>query len=76
MEGASIRERHDNGTYEAHQDLTNAEGVFHFSDISGGLGGCPPVQLHISKEGYVPFDRVFDTGSRGDTVRLARERAF
>ena len=76
VEGASIRERHDNRTYEAHQDLTNAEGLFEFSDLSGGLRRCPPVQLHVAKAGYVPLDRVCDAGTRGDTVRLRRDRAF
>ena len=74
--GASIRERHDNGTYEEHQDLTNAQGLFEFSDISGGFRRCPPVQLHVAKEGYVPLDREFDAGTRSDTVRLRREQAF
>jgi hypothetical protein len=74
--GVSIRERHDNGTYEDHQDLTDAQGLFEFSDISGGIRRCPPVQLHLSREGYVPIDREFGAGTHRDTVLLKRERAF
>lgn len=73
---ASIRERHSDGTYEGHEDLTDVQGRFAFSDISGGLGKCPPVQLHISKEGYVPIDREFDPGVQGDTVRLSRQSRY
>jgi hypothetical protein len=76
IEGASIRERNDNGTYEDHQDLTNGQGVFDFADISGGLRGCPPVQLHIARQGYVPVDREFQAGARGDTVLLEPESRF
>ncbi len=76
LAGVVIRERHSNGTYENERDLTDAQGLFEFEDISGGLRGCPPVQLHLSKEGYVPIDREFDAGTHGDTVLLKRESAY
>ncbi len=73
IEGARICERHGDGRYEDEYWLTNDSGRFGFSDISGGLRGCPPVELHISKDGYVPVDHEFASGSRGDTVRLRAE---
>lgn len=70
--GARVRERHGDGNYEDEYFLTNDSGSFEFSDISGGVR-CPPVQLHISKDGYVPVDREFEPGSVGDTVFLRAE---
>lgn len=71
--GARVRERHGNGHYEDEYLVTENSGRFEFKDISGGFRRCPPVQLHISKDGYVPKDREFEAGSGGDTVFLRAE---
>lgn len=72
IEGARVRERHGDGQYEDEYFLTNDSGLFEFDDISGGFR-CPPVQLHISKDGYIPVDRDFGSSSHGDTVLLRAE---
>lgn len=72
IEGARVRERSGGGEYEYEYFLTNDSGLFEFTDISGGFR-CPPVQLHISKDGYVPVDRDFASSSHGDTVFLRAE---
>lgn len=72
IRGARVRERHEDGLYEDEYFLTNDSGRFEFNDVSGGLK-CPPVNLHISKDGYVPVDREFEPSSRGDTVFLRAE---
>ena len=69
VKGARVRERYGDGEYEGWYDLTSDSGRFEFTDISGGFR-CPPVQLHISKDGYVPVDREFEPGSWRDTVLL------
>ena len=69
---AKVRERHGDGEYEDQYVLTSDSGRFEFSDVSGGLK-CPPVQLHISCDGYVPLDREFEPGSWRDTVYLRAE---
>lgn len=72
IEGARVRERHGDGRYEDECFLTNDSGRFEFNDISGGLK-CPPVELHVSKEGFVPVDQEFEPGSWRDTVFLRAE---
>jgi len=70
--GARVRERFGGGEYEGEYELTSDSGRFEFTDISGGMK-CPPVQLHISKDGFVPVDREFEPGSWRDTVLLRAE---
>ncbi len=72
IKGARVRERFGDGGYEGWYELTSDSGRFEFNDVSGGLK-CPPVQLHISKDGFVPVDREFEPGSWQDTVFLHAE---
>jgi hypothetical protein len=49
---------------------TSAEGNFSYSAISGGLTGCPDVELYFEKPGYQTKKMRWDNFSQGDTVWL------
>lgn len=72
INGAEVRERHKNGSYDFHSSSTDALGAFEFGDVSGGFQ-CPDVELHFSKDGYVPLDRTFPHFSSGDTIFMNAE---
>ena len=44
-------------------------GFFRYSDISGGLFGCPKLTLVFSKSGY----KVLESAVKSDTVFLIRD---
>lgn len=52
---------------------TDEQGNFSYSDISGGLFGCPKLVLVFSKEGYLNQRLSFEqSSSRMDTIYLKR----
>jgi hypothetical protein len=53
-----------------HLETSNEKGQFSYSDISGGLFGCPDLVLVFSKEGYYNQRISFDSGSKSDTIYL------
>jgi hypothetical protein len=63
-----VRERNSDGTYDRMSFPTDMVGRFEFTGISGGPWGCPEVQLHFAKPGYLPVDRVFPSTASGDTI--------
>ena len=64
----------DNNDFEQgqtnHLETSGDRGQFSYSDISGGLLGCPDLVLVFSKEGYNNQRISFDAGSGSDTVYL------
>lgn len=57
-----------------HVETSGDRGQFSYSDISGGLFGCPELVLVFSKEGYYIQRISFDSGSGSDTVYLEGSR--
>ncbi|MEQ9443417.1 MAG: hypothetical protein RIG62_30540 [Cyclobacteriaceae bacterium] len=51
-----------------HLEMSDTEGRFSYSDISGGLFGCPDLTLVFSKQGYNNFRMTFDSSSKFDTI--------
>src|SRR5690606_23188747 len=43
---------------------SDSTGHFNYHSISGGLFGCPDVELYFSKEGYVTSKLNFNSSSR------------
>jgi hypothetical protein len=74
LQQVEVRERHGDGTYEELSLTTDEAGLFEFRDISGGLGKCPDVQLHFTKEGFLPLDRTFPSFTASDTVFMKAQR--
>jgi hypothetical protein len=56
----------------ARKEYTDDSGRFHFTSISGGLGGCPDLVLYFTKPGYKTSKMRFPSFSRNDTVLLER----
>ncbi|MDB5283086.1 MAG: hypothetical protein JWO06_2161 [Bacteroidota bacterium] len=52
--------------------LTNANGQFNYSGISGGLFGCPDIQLYFNKERYRQVIKTFSSFSSNDTIFLEK----
>lgn len=46
--------------------LTNTNGTFKLHSISGGLGGCPPMTIVLSKKGYQT--KIVDVASDSSTI--------
>lgn len=57
-----------------HIETSGGRGQFSYSDISGGLLGCPDLVLVFSKEGYYNQRISFDSESVSDTVYLEGSR--
>ena len=70
MANVEIRERMTDGTYVQNSFFTDFGGRFEFHGISGGPCGCPDVQLHFSKPGFIPVDRISSATASGDTIPL------
>lgn len=57
-----------------HLETSNEEGRFSYSDISGGLFGCPDLVLVFSKEGYYNQRISFDSANKFDTIYFKRDK--
>lgn len=56
---------------EYNKDETDEEGKFAIESISGGLFGCPPMTIIVSKEGYETKTVEIDN-AEDDTIKLKR----
>lgn len=50
----------------------DGEGRFRYSDISGGLTGCPDLVLHFAKPGFQSRTITLPSGSINDSIWLER----
>lgn len=53
---------------------SDSTGRYTYSDISGGLFGCPDLNLVFFKDGYKILRLRFPSATQNDTVYLERER--
>ena len=51
---------------------TDKEGAFEIKSISGGLWGCPPMTVTITKKGYVSKTLTIEIGKE-TTIYLGRQ---
>jgi hypothetical protein len=51
---------------------SDENGQFEYSAISGGLFGCPDLQLNFSKPGYNSLRIILDSFTINDTIYLRR----
>ncbi|WP_188620952.1 hypothetical protein [Flavobacterium suaedae] len=49
--------------------LTDSLGIFELSDVSGGLWGCPPMEIVIEGEGYLKKEGEIPAGGE-KTIEL------
>lgn len=55
------------------QVTTDSLGAFYLSSISGGLFSCPPMEVRVEKQGYLPAETSIDAGGVKD-IRLMKIR--
>ena len=58
IEGIVVRNKN-----KVHNNVvTDSTGVFELSSISGGLCGCPPMEIVINGKGYEPLETKIRAG--------------
>jgi hypothetical protein len=70
--GVGKFETEDPENPRSRKEHSNDSGQYQYTDISGGLGGCPDLVLYFTRPGYKTSKMRFPSFSKHDTVLLER----
>lgn len=65
-------EKADTNKLSSRLILTDETGQFSYHNISGGLCGCPDVEIYFNKDGYKETKMTLKSFSENDTIYLER----
>jgi hypothetical protein len=71
IEGVNITKVVGNDAKTNRIEHSDSVGRFEFHSISGGLLGCPDIELQFIKKGYIPLRIISKSFSINDTVYLS-----